>query len=71
MYSGPVVPVTDVRIVDPITRKELPEGKVGLLLVRGPQVMKRYYGNDGELITLIEIERGILMDICRSYSSYD
>lgn len=45
---GPAVPVSDVRIVDPETRADLPTGRTGLLLVRGPQVMKCYYSNAGE-----------------------
>jgi long-subunit acyl-CoA synthetase (AMP-forming) len=47
-YRGPAVPVSDVRIVDPETRTDLSIGRTGLLLVRGPQVMKCYYNNAGE-----------------------
>lgn len=45
--SGPAVPVSDIRIVDPDTKKDLPTGQTGLLLVRGPQVMKLYVGDEG------------------------
>ena len=43
-----MVPVADVKIVDPATRTELPRGKTGLLLVHGPQVMKCYVGDEGK-----------------------
>ncbi|RXK37731.1 hypothetical protein M231_04980 [Tremella mesenterica] len=43
---GPPVPVTDTMIVDPVTREPLPIGTTGLLLVRGPQVMKCYYDDE-------------------------
>jgi long-chain acyl-CoA synthetase len=38
-------PLTDtqVRIVDPETRTDLPQGKQGLVLLKGPQVMQGYY----------------------------
>jgi long-chain acyl-CoA synthetase len=39
---GPVIEGTEVKIVDE-QGKELPYGHKGLLLVRGPQVMKGYY----------------------------
>jgi acyl-CoA synthetase (AMP-forming)/AMP-acid ligase II len=58
------VPVTDVRIVDPSTRKDVPEGKVGLLLVRGPQVMKRYYGNDGEWLLTLDMRVSCRTRLC-------
>lgn len=44
---GPPVPISDIRIASPDTRKDLPTGETGLLLVRGPQVMKGYYGDEG------------------------
>jgi len=46
--TGPPVPISDLRIVDPTTKKALPSGQSGLLLVRGPQVMKCYYGDEGK-----------------------
>lgn len=43
--SGQPVPGTEIRIVDPETRKPLPPGKRGLVLIRGRQVMQGYYNN--------------------------
>jgi len=39
---GPVIPGTEIRIVDE-TGKDLPWGHKGLILIRGPQVMQGYY----------------------------
>jgi len=41
---GHPLPGISVRIVDPDTRERLPIGTAGLLLVRGPNVMKGYLG---------------------------
>jgi long-chain acyl-CoA synthetase len=41
--SGKPLPQTEIRIVDPETRVTLPQGKTGLVLIRGPQVMQGYY----------------------------
>ncbi|ORY34955.1 putative long-chain-fatty-acid--CoA ligase [Naematelia encephala] len=46
--TGPPVPICDVKIVSPASREELPTGETGLLMVRGPQVMKCYYNNPEE-----------------------
>ncbi|MFM7448478.1 MAG: long-chain fatty acid--CoA ligase [Leptolyngbyaceae cyanobacterium] len=43
--SGQPIPGTEIRIVDPETRKALPQGQKGLVLIRGPQVMQGYYQN--------------------------
>lgn len=43
--SGLPMPGTQIRIVDPETRKPLPPGEQGLVLVKGPQVMHGYYKN--------------------------
>ncbi len=37
------MPETEIRIVDPETRQPLPQGQQGLVMVRGPQVMRGYY----------------------------
>jgi long-chain acyl-CoA synthetase len=41
---GVPLPNTDARIIDIVTGDDLPPGKIGELLVRGPQVMKGYWG---------------------------
>jgi long-chain acyl-CoA synthetase len=41
--SGKPIAGTEIRIVDPETRQLLPQGKQGLVLIRGPQVMEGYY----------------------------
>jgi acyl-[acyl-carrier-protein]-phospholipid O-acyltransferase/long-chain-fatty-acid--[acyl-carrier-protein] ligase len=41
---GRPLPGVCVRIVDPGTREPLPHGQAGLLLVRGPNVMRGYLG---------------------------
>ncbi|RCJ27985.1 long-chain fatty acid--CoA ligase [Nostoc minutum NIES-26] len=43
--SGQPIPGTEVKIVDPETRKPLPVGERGLVLLKGPQVMQGYYHN--------------------------
>ncbi|MBH8573370.1 long-chain fatty acid--CoA ligase [Nostocaceae cyanobacterium CENA369] len=43
--SGQPIPGTEVKIVDPETRKPLPAGERGLVLLKGPQVMQGYYHN--------------------------
>lgn len=41
--SGAALPGTETRIVDLETRQTLPQGKKGLVLLRGPQIMQGYY----------------------------
>lgn len=41
--SGPPLPKTEIRIVDPETRQTLPNYQKGLVLIRGPQIMQGYY----------------------------
>ncbi|MEA5511904.1 long-chain fatty acid--CoA ligase [Crocosphaera sp. UHCC 0190] len=41
--SGQPIPGTEISIVNPDTREPLPQGKTGLVLIRGPQVMQGYY----------------------------
>jgi long-chain acyl-CoA synthetase len=43
--DGEPLPQTETRIVDPETRKDVPIGTRGLILIRGPQVMRGYYQN--------------------------
>jgi acyl-CoA synthetase (AMP-forming)/AMP-acid ligase II len=43
---GPLVPATEARIVDIVTGEDVAHGEAGELLVRGPQVMKGYLGNE-------------------------
>lgn len=43
--SGQPIPGTEFKIVDPDSRQPLPIGQKGLVLVRGPQLMKGYYKN--------------------------
>jgi long-chain acyl-CoA synthetase len=45
---GLPIPLTDARVVDPNSREPLPQGDVGELAVRGPQVMQGYWGNEEE-----------------------
>ena len=41
--AGQPVAGTELRIVDPETRRPLPKGQVGLVLARGPQIMGGYF----------------------------
>jgi len=50
---GAPVPVCDIKIVDQETRREVPAGTVGTILARGPNIMKRYVGNESEYGTLV------------------
>lgn len=43
--SGQPIPNTEVKIVNPETRQELPQGEQGLVMARGPQIMEGYYKN--------------------------
>jgi long-chain acyl-CoA synthetase len=43
--AGVPLPQTEIRIVDLETRQLLPHGQRGLVLARGPQVMRGYYEN--------------------------
>ena len=41
--AGQPIPETETKIVDPETKDSLPDGKKGLVLIRGTQVMQGYY----------------------------
>ncbi len=43
---GIPIPNTDAKIVDLVTGEDLPQGKIGELLVKGPQVMPGYWAPD-------------------------
>ncbi|MEA5516945.1 AMP-dependent synthetase/ligase [Nodularia sp. UHCC 0506] len=43
--AGIPIPGTEIWIVDPKTRKTLPQGETGLVLARGTQIMQGYYHN--------------------------
>ncbi|MEC4802841.1 MAG: long-chain fatty acid--CoA ligase [Jaaginema sp. PMC 1079.18] len=43
--SGRPLPYTEIRIVHPETHQTLPPREVGLVYIRGPQVMQGYYKN--------------------------
>ena len=43
--SGPPIPNTGVKVVDPENGHDLPQGAKGLVLAQGPQIMEGYYKN--------------------------
>jgi long-chain acyl-CoA synthetase len=43
--AGRPLPETEIKIVDPQTRENLPQGERGLVLIRGGQLMQGYYQN--------------------------
>ncbi len=46
LYSaGKPLPTTEIKIVDPVTKEDLPYYTKGLVIVRGAQIMKGYYKN--------------------------
>ncbi len=54
--SGPTLPATENKIVDPETRKPLPIGERGLVMLRGPQIMQGYYQNPEATAKAIDAE---------------
>ncbi len=54
--SGLPMPGTEIKIVDLETRQLLPTGQVGLVLVKGPQVMKGYHNNPEATAKVIDPE---------------
>lgn len=53
---GPPVPNTECRLIDTETGEDLPAGKPGELLIRGPQVMKGYLGNPAATAETVDEE---------------
>jgi long-chain acyl-CoA synthetase len=51
---GVPIPNTDAKIVDLVTGQELPPGQIGELVVRGPQVMQGYWGDDESTKTVLK-----------------
>lgn len=47
-YIGVPIEGTEARVVDPLTREPLPDGKIGELSLSGWHVMKGYWNNPGE-----------------------
>jgi long-chain acyl-CoA synthetase len=43
---GPVVPVAEVKVVDPETKEDLGPGKVGELVFKGPMIIHKYWNNE-------------------------
>lgn len=54
--AGQPLPGTKIRIVDPETRQSLPQGQRGLVLARGPQIMRGYYQNPEATAKAIDAE---------------
>ncbi len=54
--DGEPLPQTETRIVDLDTRKDVPIGKRGLILIRGPQVMRGYYNNPEATAKVIDAQ---------------
>ncbi len=53
--GGPIAH-TEIKIVDPETRQQLPTGQRGLVLARGPQIMAGYYLNPQATAKAIDSE---------------
>ena len=54
--AGRPLPETEIKIVDPQSRKQLPQGERGLVLIRGSQVMQGYYKNPEATAKAIDSE---------------
>ncbi|MEG5047572.1 long-chain fatty acid--CoA ligase [Microcoleus sp. B4-C1] len=54
--AGQPIAHTEIKIVDPETRQQLPTGQRGLVLARGPQIMAGYYLNPQATAKAIDSE---------------
>lgn len=54
--SGQPIPGTEVKIVHPESKKPLPQGERGLVLLKGPQIMQGYYQNPEATAKAIDSE---------------
>ena len=54
--AGQPIPGTKIKIVNPETRTELPQGSRGLVLAKGPQIMGGYYQNPDATAKVIDGE---------------
>ena len=54
--AGKPLPETEIKIVNPQTRTELPQGQRGQVLIRGAQVMQGYYQNPEATAKAIDSE---------------
>ncbi|MGL5061298.1 MAG: long-chain fatty acid--CoA ligase [Microcoleus sp.] len=54
--AGQPIPGTEIKIVDPETKQQLPTGQRGLVLARGPQIMQGYYLNPQATSKAIDLE---------------
>ena len=54
--AGQPIAETEIKIVDPETREDLPTGVKGLVLIRGTQVMQGYYKNPEATTKAIDSE---------------
>jgi long-chain acyl-CoA synthetase len=54
--AGQPIAHTEIKIVDPETRQQLPTGQRGLVLGRGPQIMQGYYLNPQATAKAIDSE---------------
>ncbi|MUG94897.1 AMP-binding protein [Scytonema sp. UIC 10036] len=54
--AGQPISGTETKIVDPETRKPLPTGERGLVLLKGPQIMQGYYQNPEATAKAIDTE---------------
>jgi acyl-CoA synthetase (AMP-forming)/AMP-acid ligase II len=52
--AGRVVPNTEVKIVDVVTGAEVPQGREGELLIRGPQIMRGYLNRPEETAACLD-----------------